>query len=172
MLFVDGENLAIRYKEELGEDEPLDHIHYQPDVYLWSGLLELICAHAPVVRKHYYTSLQGDSNRIDSVVDKLKEVGIEVPRVFKKPKGRKSKRVDITLATEMLEHATRGNYDVAVLIAGDEDYVPLVEAVKGHGCRVHLWFFQSGLSPALRRSCDVFKDLREVIFESDHNRIA
>jgi uncharacterized LabA/DUF88 family protein len=62
--------------------------------------------------------------------------------VFKKDKqGRKTKGVDITLTRDMLSHAFRGNYDVARLIAGDGDYLPLIEEVKRLGKRVQVCFF-------------------------------
>lgn len=63
----------------------------------------------------------------------------------------------------MLIHATRKNYEIAVLIAGDEDYVPLVEAIKSEGQRVFVWFVSNGLSPSLKRSADFFQSLDEVL---------
>src|SRR5215467_12367049 len=72
----------------------------------------------------------------------LKSRGIESPHVFKRTKSRGSKRVDISLSTAMLLNACRKNYDVVILIAGDEDYLPLVEAVKAEGRIVLLWFFE------------------------------
>jgi uncharacterized LabA/DUF88 family protein len=69
-------------------------------------------------------------------------------------KGKRSKRVDITLASELLTHVHRRNMDIAVLVAGDEDYVPLVESVKSEGCRVVLWFFKEGLSTNLELAVD------------------
>src|SRR5215210_3592965 len=149
MLFVDGENFAIGFKRLLGKRPLPAESHYEPDVFYWSARIGLICAIAQVVRAHYYTSVQGDSARIEQVADALKEVGIAAPRVFKRHKQRGSKRVDITLATEMLGHAHRDNFDLAVLIAGDEDYVPLVEAVQREGPQVSVWFFKEAVSPAL-----------------------
>jgi uncharacterized LabA/DUF88 family protein len=87
--------------------------------------------------------------------------------VFRKTKGRGSKRVDITLTTEMLSHAARRNYETAVLVAGDEDYVPLVTAVQGEGRRVVLWFLADGLSPALRRAADHFVNIEDVLFSAE-----
>jgi uncharacterized LabA/DUF88 family protein len=52
--------------------------------------------------------------------------------------------------------ASRRHYDVAILVAGDADYVPLVRAVKNEGARVHVWFLSSGISPELRRESDYF----------------
>lgn len=113
------------------------------------------------------TSVQGDDGRIIDVVEKLKAAGIEAPNVFKRTKNKGSKRVDISLTTDMLLHAARKNFELAVLIAGDEDYVPLVEAVKSEGRRVLLWFVSDGLSPALKRAADYFCDLDEVLLSPD-----
>jgi uncharacterized LabA/DUF88 family protein len=67
----------------------------------------------------------------------------------------------------MLTHAHRGNYDLAVLVAGDEDYVPLVQAVMAEGKRVAVWFLQDGLSDALRLEADHFYDLANVLLEGN-----
>jgi uncharacterized LabA/DUF88 family protein len=94
----------------------------------------------------------------------LKELGIQAPRLFHKPKGKRAKRVDIQLATDMLTHAHRKNYDLAILVAGDEDYVPLVEAVQYEGKRVVVWFLPDGLSPALHRASDHAFDIGAIFF--------
>ena len=166
MVFVDGENLAIRYGSMLkAKGIPVPgHVSYQPDTFVWSTTLNDICWKGGVVRKYCYTSVVGDSNVITQVEEKLKAAGIEAPRVFKKTKGRGSKRVDISLATDMMTHAARKNYEIAVLVAGDEDYVPLVEAVQGEGRRVFVWFVEEGLSPLLRRTADRYSDIGEVLF--------
>lgn len=68
------------------------------------------------------------------------------------------------LAVEMLVHAQRGNFDTALLVAGDEDYVRLVDEVKRCGALVFGAFFSaSGMSTSLRRSLDGFEDLQEVL---------
>lgn len=166
MVFVDGENLAVRYGAMLRSKatDPPPHVSYEPDVLVWSSSFNKVCVHGGVVRKHYYTSVSGDDRLLAEIQEKLKLVGIEAPRVFKKVKGRRSKRVDISLATDMLTHAFRKNYDIAVLVAGDEDYVPLVEAVMREGRRVLLWFVEDGLSPVLRRTADHYADIGEVLF--------
>ena len=41
MLFVDGENLAIRYKNMLNGKPSEDHIVHVPDVLVWSSELNL-----------------------------------------------------------------------------------------------------------------------------------
>ena len=169
MVFVDGENLAIRYYKILGEQKSEGHIKFKKDVYVWSGHLNHALTNwgVEVIRKYYYTSVQGDIVKLESFEEELIACGIESPQVFKKDKGKGSKRVDISLATDMLSHAFRKNYDVAVLVAGDEDYIPLVEAVKAEGRRVVLWFVENGLNHALRRKADYYFDLGQILFEDN-----
>jgi hypothetical protein len=158
MIFVDGENLAIRYGSVLKSLglPPRPEVVCEPDVFVWSQDLidglnpALLPGPTAVMRKHYYTSVQGDVSKIEGIAAALKALGFETPRVFKRDKTRGSKQVDISLATDMLVHATRKHYDVAVLVAGDEDYIPLVRAVQFEGARVHIWFVSDGLSPRLR----------------------
>jgi uncharacterized protein (TIGR00288 family) len=89
---------------------------------------------------------------------------------FQKIKLGGSKQVDISLSVEMLSHAHYGNYDAAVLVAGDEDYIPLVEAVKAQGKQVFIWFVKDGLSPALRRSADYYFDLGEILLNRAYSK--
>jgi len=169
MVFVDGENLAIRYASMLKSKNIRipGHVQYERDIFVWSTGLNNVCLHGGVLRKYYYTSAQGDDQHLTNIEERLKDAGIEAPYVFKKTKARGSKRVDITLTTEMLLHAARKNYDVAVLVAGDEDYLPLVEAVKAEGRRVLLWFLADGLSAPLKRAADHYADVGEILFSDE-----
>ena len=164
MIFVDGENLTIRY--QANAHGLLAHVQHERDVFVWSQdipkALEDGCS---LIRTYYYASLQGDNPKIEEVQNRLKALRVGQPRVFKKQKNRRSKRVDITLAVDMLSHAQRGNFDLAVLVAGDEDYVPLLEAVKAEGARVAVWFIPDGLSSALRLAADHFFDLSRILLE-------
>jgi len=173
MIFVDGENLAIRYGCALKDrnETPRPEIRCVPDTFVWSTTLDRRDGNTPaVMRKYYYTAVQGDQLTVTDIEKQLKSLGMETPRVFKKDKGKGSKRVDITLATDMLLHATRNHYQVAVLVAGDEDYVPLVRAVQGEGARVYVWFLSNGLSPALHMASDYYVNLDEFLLQPNPNR--
>jgi len=167
MIFIDGENLAIRYKDALGGTPPPEHVSYEEDIYIWDTRLQP--RYLNVIRKYYYTSCS--ESRIIEIEEKLKSLEIEAPRVFKKPRGRGSKQVDISLATDMLTHAHRKNYDVAILVAGDADYIPLVDAVMAEGACVVLWFIESGLSAALKRKADYYFDLGFILLEYDFHQL-
>jgi hypothetical protein len=48
----------------------------------------------------------------------------------------KKNSIDIALASDAAMLAGRGTVDTIVLVSGDQDYVPLVQALKGAGCMV------------------------------------
>jgi uncharacterized LabA/DUF88 family protein len=171
MLFVDGENLAIRAAAvaEAGGVSLSEGTHYRKDVFVWMpGLSATHVLAQPqkgnklekyAARAHYYASLVGSEETVLEVRRALRAIGFQ-PHVFKRPsKQRKSKGVDVTLTKDLLVNAFRDNYDVAVIMAGDGDYVPVVEELKQMGRTVYVTFFTepaAGLSEELRLSCDKF----------------
>ena len=51
------------------------------------------------------------------------------------------KGVDIQLATDMITHSFKNNYDVAILVAGDNDFVGAIQAVKDNGKNLEVALF-------------------------------
>lgn len=170
MLFIDGENLTIRAQEFLkAESVPVpESQNYKRDCFIWPGknLTALgYPAHLETrpIRCFYYTSAVGDEMAIQGIQEQLWSLGFE-PHVFKKARqDQKTKGVDIALTKDMLSHAFRGNYDAAMLVAGDGDYVPLVEEVKRLGKQVIVIFFERWTKPKLRLAADQFVDVAERI---------
>lgn len=68
------------------------------------------------------------------------------------------KPIDILLATRMLEDCMSDNFDRCIFVAGDEDYVPLVKAVRRRGKQVWIVAIERYLSKtgAMRLACDRF----------------
>jgi uncharacterized LabA/DUF88 family protein len=176
MLFVDGENLTMRAQQLSKEASIKLHVgpYYSTDIFVWlpnypateriTGLPNLQ-QHA--IRSYYYTSVVGDEDKITSIKTALWNLGFQ-PEVYKKKKqGDKAKGVDIALTKDLLSHAYRNNYDAAVLVAGDGDYVPLVEEVKRLGKILYLVFFlNNGLNPNLMLASDASYDLADRFIKS------
>jgi hypothetical protein len=176
MLFVDGENFTIRAQEFAKRKGFVlnPSYAYMPDTYFWlpfnrmdhlmyeggsPPIEERRHLVGPPIRAHYYTSVQGDGAKMEEVRNALWGLAF-TPTVFHKPKGRHSKGVDISLTTDALSQAYQDNYDVAVLVAGDGDYVPLVEEIKRRGKVVCVSFFSDqGLQDRLRLASDAFYPL-------------
>ena len=67
---------------------------------------------------------------------------------------RYEKGIDVKIATDMLVHGYRANYDVAILVSGDTDFVDAVQAVKDLGRHVEVVLFDDAGSIALRNVAD------------------
>jgi uncharacterized LabA/DUF88 family protein len=66
------------------------------------------------------------------------------------------KGTDVQLATDMITHNFKNNYDVAILVAGDNDYTGAVQAVKDNGKHVEVALFgKQGTSQQLRAAADM-----------------
>ena len=74
MIFVDGENLTIRYGRMLAEKDVPSHVMFEPNVYVWTRYMSLQSSY--VVRRYYYTSSPGDDQRRIQIEDRLKSLGI------------------------------------------------------------------------------------------------
>ena len=59
------------------------------------------------------------------------------------------------LTTDLLTHSFKRNYDVAILVAGDTDYVGAIQAVKNNGQNVEVALFgKESSSRSLRDVAD------------------
>ena len=177
MIFVDGENFAIEAQKLADKKgQPLrEGPCFMRDVFVWMPDVPARKPPKPsseflqetALRAYYYTSVQGDDEKLQEVKEAIQSLGF-TPCVFKKPKGVRAKRVDITLTLDMVGHAYSNNYDVAVLFAGDGDYVPLVEHVKHLGKGVVVYFLAESpaLNPDLRHAADTFVVFDDNFFHS------
>jgi hypothetical protein len=85
------------------------------------------------------------------------------------------KRVDTRLVADLIHFAANGAYDAAVLVSGDDDFVPAVEAVNALGKQVWVATLSPDeLSSDLRVRCFGHVDLREGVpaFRADRPRSA
>jgi NYN domain-containing protein len=186
MMFVDGENLALRAKDiARASDRVLSPgPHYMPDTYIWfpnykptvrtgiGGLRLMLAPHS--MRSFYYTAVQGDEPKKREVEESLWTMGFS-PVVFKKAAGSKSKGVDIRLTIDLLTNAFNNNYDLCILVAGDGDYVPIVKEVQRYGKVVSLAFFghaAGGLGAELKLASDEFFDITETFLRDCTTQVA
>lgn len=57
------------------------------------------------------------------------------------------KRTDVLLTMDLMNLTLKGRLSRAVLMAGDSDLVPIVQAVKAEGVTVHLFHGEANLMP-------------------------
>jgi uncharacterized LabA/DUF88 family protein len=71
----------------------------------------------------------------------------------------RQKEVDVLLATDMLTHGYDGNMEKAVLIAGDLDFRPVVEALVRRGVFVEVWCEKKSAAVELPGAADFGMEL-------------
>src|SRR5713226_9055235 len=151
-LFIDGEYLRRIHNETMqaffGVDGDLD--------------LEEIKDEASAVRAFFYDSIDdapregeteeacqtrlGPLEQFFARARALSGVHVRLGTVVGKRSRKKEprqKEVDILLATDMLTHGFNGSMQKAVLLAGDLDFRPIVEALVRHGVFVEVWYHRS-----------------------------
>ncbi len=159
MAFVDGTNFLCHLSEELNipfkaEKPPLESLKAA------NALIFHLCKHKlgpGKVRIYWFSSYKGNEEYFYTLAKELRKNDFE-PILFQRT-GEREKGVDIALAKEMLVNAFNQNFDIGMLIAGDEDYVGLVNEVKRYGQIIRGAFFSHGISEKLRIAFDEFYDI-------------
>ena len=185
ILFVDGENLTLRYQAMLAAGHvPQKGVIHASDVFVWhekivrNNYYDL----RKVIRVCYYASIVGDEPQVVDIKRQLSQIlfttvaddggisGQIVPVVFKKPsKSQKTRNVDIQIVIDIMRYAFTDEIDRVYLATGDGDYLPLIQEVMRRGKQVELLAFSSGLNTALPYSVDRFFDLDPVFFGVEDN---
>lgn len=176
MTFIDGTNFLVELSKELdikfrAENPPLTALNLAKDLIRWAsewfrdGSSSFIS-----IRKFWFASYTGNDESYKKLRNALRNNEFE-PILFKKDRGKPEKGLDIALTKEMLVNAFNGNYDVAILFAGDEDYVGLVNEVKRFGPIINGAFFDHGISDNLRYSFDQFRTFSKNLIPEQNREI-
>lgn len=70
---------------------------------------------------------------------------------------------DIHLASDLVEGACNNKYDTAILVSGDEDFVPSIKIVQREGKKVENVYFSSSSSRTLREICNFSLCLNKIV---------
>ena len=142
MIFIDGSNLYHSLKGFFKRTD-IDIGKFCQKLLDRRRLIRIYYYNARVGRKEEPERYQHQQAFLDSVsaipycelrLGRL--VYINWPNVPPYEKG-----VDIMLTTDLLTHSFKNNYDVAILVAGDTDYVGAIQAVKDNGKNVEVALF-------------------------------
>jgi len=163
MVFVDGTNFLIQLAKEFNFQYRAEKPPWAAISLAASFLQELTnLQNLNIIRRYWFASYKGSEEFLYEYKSQLRRRNFD-PKLFRKRDGRE-KGVDIALTKEMLVNAFQQNCDLVILIAGDEDYVELVEEVKRYGQKIWGAFFQNGLSKNLQLSLDAFFSIGSIGF--------
>ena len=142
MIFIDGSNLYNSLKSEFKRTD-----------VSFAKLAECLTAGRELRRTYYYVGLidQAKEPKPYQAQQRFLATLGNVP-YFETRKGTLvyrnwpqerpiQKGVDVRLATDMLTHAFRNNFDVAILVSGDSDFADCLQVVKDQGKHVEVALF-------------------------------
>ena len=70
---------------------------------------------------------------------------------------------DVYLATDLIKGAYEDLYDVAIIVSGDEDFIPAIKVVQKRGKKVINAFFPKSSSYLLRNCCNGSINLKKAL---------
>jgi len=159
MIFIDGSNLYHGMHDVLGNV----NIDYEK-------FIQKIVDERYLVRTYYYTPVinrdeaEGQyhsQHRFLTYLNDIPYFQVRFGKLVRQGENLVEKSIDVRLAIDMVRYAVMNYYDVAILISGDGDFVPAVDAVKEAGKQVECAFFPQETSTILKQSTDIFIELDE-----------
>jgi uncharacterized LabA/DUF88 family protein len=159
MIFIDGSNLYHSLRQTYDRTD----INFVEFCSRLAGDRDLIRAYYynaavdQALEPYRYADQQRFFDRLRRLPRFEVKLGTLVYRNFSQGIPPYEKGIDVRLATDMLMHAYRGNFDVAILVSGDTDFADAVQAVKDLGRNVEIALF--GNPASSRRLRDVADDV-------------
>ena len=163
MIFIDGSNLYHVLKQQTDKHD-LDYAKFA----------QKLSRNRNLIRTYYYNIRQDETvnpqlaKNQDRFLNALYETEyLEVRLGIWKPRGQTmvEKGVDVMIAADLISRAYEDHYDIAILVSGDADFYPAIQAVKEIGKQVEVAAFDTNLSSEAARAADVIIRFDNRYFE-------
>jgi uncharacterized protein (TIGR00288 family) len=145
MMFIDGANVFHSCKE-FRSGYKIDYVKLRDE----------LTKDYDLIRAYFYEGVKPNDESKRSFHNALKAQGFHVetrPLVMRDGIFRE-KGVDVMITTELLTHAFKDNFDVAVIVGGDQDYIVALKEVKREGKRIVLACFKNSFSSEIQDIAD------------------
>jgi len=172
-VFIDGNNFYYGLRKIYGKDKSLKDFDFETfskflakankvvDIFYYNAQLDR--EHNPKKydsQKQFFEELKNIPN-FHLILCKLLKRNItgtnEVYYIIKED--------DINMAVDMVERACGNNYDIALVISGDGDFVPAVKAVQRKNKIVENIYFEHSSSRNLKSHCNTSLELTRQILD-------
>ncbi len=168
VIFIDGNNFYHGVKRILRSDERIDY----------QKLINILLENRYLVNAFYYVApldKEAGYEKYEKHQNFLKELA-QIPKFkvilcdFKKIKREDGgffyivKGDDVQLSHDLLMGAFDDIFDTAIIVSGDEDFLPLIKTVRNRfNKRVENAFFRYSSSYKLRRACNFSFKLNKLV---------
>ncbi len=162
MVFIDGSNLYHVLSQQCGRHD------------LQFDKFAMKLAKGRQLQRTYYYNIRQESETNPNVgqeqqkfLDSMYDTPyVEVRLGIWKQRGEimVEKGVDVMLATDLVTNAYNDHYDTAVVVSGDADFYPALQAVKDVGKHIEVAAFDMNLSSESARVADVVQKFNKTFF--------
>jgi len=162
--FIDGSNVykGVRHLYEGRRPPDFDYLR----------LCRVLARNRNLVRIFFYGAVKKQQEdpeayrRTNLFLDSLRRIplcSLRMGTLSKRGDTYVEKGVDMLLAIDMIRLARLDQYDTAILISGDGDFVEAVREVHEIGKHVELACFSESQSLQLRKECESFTEITELM---------
>jgi len=165
MIFIDGSNLYHVLLRNCGRSD-----------LMFSSFGEKLTGRKRTLVKIFYYNVRQELEGKIKIPDEQKKFLASLNKVqklvvklgiWKEQNGSiVEKGVDVLLATDLVLNAVKNNYDHAIIVSGDGDFFPAIDAVKKEGKRVEVAAFESNISKEASESADKVLKLKKSFFNN------
>jgi len=162
IVFIDGSNLYHVLTETCGRHD------------VQFGKFSEKLANGRDLRRTYYYNIRQHSERYPNTSAEQEKFlhalydtpYLEVRLGISKQRGEAmvEKGVDVMIAIDLVKNAYEDLYDTAILVSGDGDFYPAIQAVKDLGKHVEVAAFKSNISAEAARVADLHLSLTKTFF--------
>lgn len=165
-VFIEGQRVyAARHSAQKKLTKALDR-HYRLD---FGKLIEITCGFDSDLGKLLFYGSEPPPT--DSVWEAASQHGFR-NKIFQRSKHNKEKMVDTQLTVDLMKDIyteLQPTTDRIVVVAGDADYVPAIEAARDRGFFVKVAFWQHA-SSAIKKAASEFLPLNGHLKDLTHTR--
>jgi uncharacterized LabA/DUF88 family protein len=162
MVFIDGSNLYHVLSQQCGRHD------------LQFDKFAAKLANGRQLQRTYYYNIRQESDSNPNVgveqqkfLDSMYDTPyVEVRLGIWKQRGdiMVEKGVDVMLATDLVTNAYNDHYDTAIVVSGDADFYPALQAVKDVGKHIEVAAFDMNLSAESARVADIVQKFNKTFF--------
>ena len=161
MVFIDGSNLYHVLNQ-----------HFSRNDIKFGKFAEKLAGDRELVRTYYYNIKQEngkgaeDQEKFLSALYEIPYLEVKLGIVKQRGDAMVEKGVDMMIGVDILKNAYEDLYDSAILVSGDGDFYPALQAAKDQGRHVEIAAFDTNISPETARIADLHIKLNKTYFSS------
>ena len=163
-IFIDGSNLyhsLKRYGIKIKLEDIIKKIEMKReivDIFYYTALLDKDFDESRYKEHRGFLDKIKKIPKFNIILCNLRKIILENGSVHFEIKGD-----DIYLATDLIKGAYEDLYDVAIIVSGDEDFIPAIKLAQKNGKKVINAFFPKTSSYLLRNCCDGSINLKKAL---------